>query len=304
MILSQDRTIDLTQLGGIKFKEASHQYSNINNEIYSGVTTLLHNYYETFDTERISLNKAIKNIVIQDFGLDKFNLLKNQVYKEQLDKNKNVNTLIAHDYLYTKINAFKKNKPETYIKIIKEKNNLKTDWKERADIASSEGTVEHDKRERLVKENGYIFNDKFFEYIPEKNITNVSLKDRIVIPECLVWSHNLKLGGLADIFLFDKGTIYVQDYKTNSKIDYTTFNNKKMLGVCSRLLDTNYSHYSLQLRIYQEMALRLRPEFKKGKNTIILTSSERHNRLEDQFIDCLNVDREVINIINETKKGL
>lgn len=313
--MAQDRTIDLTHLGGIKFNESLHRYSNINDITYTGVTTLLHNYYEPFDSERISLNKAIKNVVIREYGEENFIKLKKQVYSEQLkivketyrgeEQYQKIKYLIGHDFLYTKLQAFKNKKFTTYENILLEQELLKNEWIETAKVASDEGSKEHDRREQSIIDNkGYEYMGKFFDYLPEKNILNVTLKDRIVIPECLVWNHDLKLGGLADIFLFDKGKILVQDYKTNASIDYKSFNDKKMIGVCSKLLDTNFSHYSLQLRIYQEMALLLRPEFKKGSNTIILTSSERHNRIDDQFIECCKVDTEVKSIFNELKESL
>lgn len=310
-MLTQDRTIDLTHLGGIKFEEEKHRYSNIDNVTYTGITTLLHKYCEPFDVDRISMNKAIKNIIIAEYGQENFDKLKKQVYKEQLDNfrekfygddlNEKLKYLIGHDYLYTKTEALRKKKPSTYEKVIKEQERLKIEWQETSTQSSTEGTIEHDKREQDIKANGYTFNGKFFEYNPDKNILNVTVNDRIVIPECLVWNHDLMLGGLADIFLFDKGKIIVQDYKTNAKIEYESFKRKKMLGVCKRLMDTNFSHYSLQLRIYQEMAIRLRPEFKKGSNTIILTSSVRHGRENDELIECCKVEKEVNDIFDELK---
>ena len=69
----QDRSIDLTGVGGIKFSEAEHTYHNADGDRYTGITTLLGNYHDHFDSERTSLNKAIKDCVIQFFGEQKYN---------------------------------------------------------------------------------------------------------------------------------------------------------------------------------------------------------------------------------------
>ena len=149
----------------------------------------------------------------------------------------------------------------------------------------------------------------WFKYVEGKNISNVTLDDTIVIPECMVWNHDMELGGLADIFLFHKGTIYVLDYKTNAlietkpKIDNPQFW-KYMFGVCSELLDLNFYHYSLQLKIYQMMAILLRPEFKAGENIIIFTSSKTHYRDVDAEYECHNVEEIVPKIFEDVKKKL
>jgi len=114
-----------------------------------------------------------------------------------------------------------------------------------------------------------------------------------------VWNHDMKLGGLADIFLFNKGIIYVLDYKTNASIDITTQFEKHMTGPCSSLLDLNYYHYSLQLKIYQRMAIMIQPTFTSGKNVIIHTTSDTHYRYVDKLFDCHEVNDIVTNIFKE-----
>lgn len=313
MEILQDRTIDLTSLGGIRFQENTHRYFNADDIQYTGITTLIGRYHEHFDVEKTSLNKAIKTVVREQLGYENLDKLNRQVYAEQVkeiqnnihlseeQKDSKLEELTAFTYFYTKASAFEKKKPLMYKDILIEQDRLKIEWEENRIRSTTEGTAEHDKRERSIIENGYEWGGKFFEYRPDLNILNVSVKDRVVIPECMVWNHGMRLGGLADIFLFDRGKIIVQDYKTNAKLDYESFKGKKMYGVCKRLMDTNFSHYSIQLRIYQELAIMIRPEFKRGSNTIILTSSERHGRDTDTFIDCLNVEKEIYAIFDELK---
>ena len=382
----QDRSIDLTDVGGIRFTESDHTYHNSNGDRYTGITTLLGKYHDHFDEDRTSTNKAIKDCVIDFFGAEKYDLLVKQPngVNEALNIAKSIpkylktsvlnevikNCVIdsfgeekymllekqvsGYDNLHNSIEKLKKNKVELFQKVlygfnkrativkfgndkykdIKEeyggfeniinglddikmiepglhetildkKQQLLLEWKETNLRAITEGTIEHDKREQSIyDEGGYEFEGVWYEYVKGKNISNVTLDDVIVIPECMVWNHNMRLGGLADIFLFNKGTINVLDYKTNASIDLKPkINNPSfwnyMTGPCSTLLDLNFYHYSLQLKIYQRMALLIQPEFKAGKNVIIHTANETHYKYEDTLYDCHKVNDIVTNIFKE-----
>lgn len=302
---NQDRTIDLTHIGGIKFIESTHTYYNKNNEKYSGVTTLLKRYEHEFDTELGSTNSAIKEVVIKHFGEERFNELKKLCKQEALKSIENTDDpkfIYGHSFLYTKLDSIIKKYPTLKEEIFSTKSRLLKEWKDISNESLRIGSLEHDKREQQIKDFGYYHNGVHYKYIQGKNIMNVSVDENIVIPECLVWNHSMKLGGLADIFLFNKGIIYVKDYKTNEQIEFESFNQRKMKGVCSTLMDSNYFHYSLQLKIYQKMAVLLRPEFKQGENIIISTKSEKYNRKEDNFIPCFDVNNEVDLIFKELSK--
>lgn len=302
---TQDRTIDLTSIGGIKFEEKTHKYTNKENLVYTGITTLLKRYEHHFDTELGSLNSAIKEVIINEFGNDAFNKLKNNCKIKQLNVLDNSipieerKFVFGHNYLHKELPTITNKYPNLKLIIEETQERLKNEWLETSNEATRLGSLEHDKREQRIKDEGYFYNNVHYKYVEGKNIMNVTKDDIIVIPECLVWNHNFKLGGLADVFLFNKGVIYVHDYKTNEEIEMSSFMERKMKGVCSTLMDSNYFHYSLQLRIYQEMALLLRPDFKQGENTIIHTTSEKFNRTEDNLIKCFNVDNEVKLIFNE-----
>ena len=192
--------------------------------------------------------------------------------------------------LYLRMPSILEKTPSLHQEILDKKESLLKDWKATSDKAIIEGSKEHDLREQHIYENGFIYKDKHYEYKEGKNILTVNTEDTIVIPECLIWNHERKWGGLADIFLFDKGIMHILDYKTNASIDkdqpnlppqYKTY----MKDICSNYLDLNYYHYSLQLNIYQRMGLMLRKEFKKGDNVIIHTASETHNRKKDNYMN-------------------
>jgi hypothetical protein len=307
-ISTQDRTIDLTSIGGIKFEEQNHKYTNKDGVKYNGVTTLLKNYEHDFNTETGAINSAIKYVIIEEFGEEKFNILKRQCKTEQLNKLKgsiskdDEKHIFGHNFLHEKLHSITNKYPLLKNKIEENRVRFLKEWKESSDEAIKIGSLEHDLREQNIKKDGYWFNGVHYKYIEGKNILNVTTDDIIVIPECLVWNHNVKLGGLADIFLFNKGYIKVHDYKTNESIEMESFLGKKMKGCCSRLMDSSYFHYSLQLRIYQKMALDLRKDFKQSENYIIHTKSEKYNRTEDNLIKCFEVENEVENIFNDLYK--
>ena len=391
----QDRSIDLTNVGGIRFVESTHTYTNTEGVRYTGITTLLGRFHDHFDTDKVATNKAIKDSVINYYGLEKYNDIRVKeagkfVIRENYDKlAKTLGSAYQYQYLnvinqvikdvitnvhgeeaymglekqvlgfgnlYKKLNKIRTTKPEffktiedeavkqasitkygtdEYKKLSKSVDGfdnlgtklpeikretpklyedinamiprLKQEWIDTNLRAITEGSAEHDRREQeIYSDGGYEWNGIWFEYIEGKNIMTVTMDDVCVIPECMVWNHDMELGGLADIFLFHKGTIYVLDYKTNASVDIKPkINIKKywtyMLGPCSELLDLNFFHYSLQLKIYQEMALLLRPEFKAGVNIIIHTTSDTHYRYKDAMIDCHDVSHIVPNIFKVLK---
>lgn len=304
---SQDRTIDLTDIGGIRFEESSHSYFNKEGERYKGITTLLKKYEHEFDDEIGSLNSAIKDVIIRTFGEQKFNELKKLCKQEglRMTKDKEEHKFVyGHHFLHTKLNSIILKYPNLKEDILLTKQRLLKEWRDKSEESIRIGSLEHDAREQEIKQKGYFYNGVHYQYIEGRNIMNVKTDENVVIPECLVWNHKLKLGGLGDLFLFNKSLIHVHDYKTNELIERESFNRRAMKGVCSTLMDCNFYHYSLQLKIYQAMALMLRRDFKVGENLIINTKSELYGRNEDILIGCHNVEREVRLIFNELKSEL
>jgi len=301
---SQDRTIDFTSIGGIRFEESIHSYFNAEGERYTGITTLIKNYEHEFDSETGSLNSAIKDVVIRTFGQQKFDELKKACKQVGLSMTKDRSEhkfVYGHSFLYTKLDSITKKYPNLKEEIQITKQRFLKEWGDKSKEAIRVGSLEHDRREQEIKKHGYTFDGVHYKYVEGKNILNVTTDENIVIPECLIWNHPRKLGGLADIFLFNKGFVHVHDYKTNEVVEMHSFNDKMMKGVCSTLMDCSFFHYSLQLKIYQTMALMLRRDFKFGENIIINTKSELYDRNEDFLIKCHNVDNEVKLIFNELK---
>lgn len=263
----QDRTHDLTDRGGIKFIEENHLYLNAQGEQYISTTTLIKKYKSPFYTEDIAKYKAIKNILPSD----KFSLLKKHAGGWE-------NVYLFWDKLIAR---------EEFQGLEEEKNNIINQWK----LEAESGTAEHAKREREVIENGIFFNGKHYPH-GHKTVLDVTKEDVCVLTEVLVWSHEHKLGGLADLLIFDKGDIYIPDYKTNKKIDMTSFMYKKMYPPLNHLLDCNYFHYSLQLSIYMKMAMDI-TGLAKGECYLINTANPDYGREKDLLIFCCDLFDEV-----------
>ena len=91
MSSGQDRSLDLTDVGGIIFKELSHTYTNAEGVRYTGITTLLGRFHDHFDAEKTSINKSIKDNVILHFGAETYRTVKSDsggedVIQENYDK--------------------------------------------------------------------------------------------------------------------------------------------------------------------------------------------------------------------------
>ncbi|NOX18684.1 MAG: hypothetical protein GXO87_10450 [Chlorobi bacterium] len=72
--------------------------------------------------------------------------------------------------------------------------------------------------------------------------------------EVIIYSKELGLAGSIDFLLYDKENedYKIVDWKTNKRLDKTSFNNKMGVHPASaHLPDCNFSHYSLQLSLYR-----------------------------------------------------
>ena len=124
---------------------------------------------------------------------------------------------------------------------------------EQWDKIAEEGTLIHNEIEQFIK-------NKIDEPTREKSKVAIewikkNFTDRYdVFSEVIVYSKELALAGSIDILLYDKeeNSYKILDWKTNKKIDTTSFRNK--MGTheaSSKLMDCNYTHYAIQLSLYR-----------------------------------------------------
>lgn len=105
--------------------------------------------------------------------------------------------------------------------------------------------------------------------------------------------------GATDQMMLNKYTneIALIDYKTNKKIEYESYNHKKMLIPLHKFEDCNYIHYSLQLSDYK---------FKFEKNTNLKVDETfivyfNVNADNYEIIEPLNMEKEVEEILEWRK---
>jgi hypothetical protein len=268
--LLPNRSLDLRDRGGLIFYEDEHSYFNADGVKYTGMTTFLKKFEGSgFDADGISKYKAIK----ESLPTDVFTKVKKRAGGWQNVKN-------YYDIIC--------NKNEQLAKLINNKRlEILGEWEQ----ATINGSLEHDKREKEIIENGLTWNGKYYPYM-NKTILDVTKEDVCVIPEIMLWCHDKKLCGLADLPVFDKGVCHILDYKTNKKIEHKGFMGKKMRGAFALHPDCNFSKYSGQLYGYQKMACDL-TGFEPGECWIISTANDEYKRKQDIFIKCADMTKEI-----------
>ena len=166
-------------------------------------------------------------------------------------------------------------------------------WKEINEESTTRGSRVH-----LFGEN-YPFNRNLKPSCPqEKAIVAFwqSLPEHI-IPVCseLRMYHFTKLfGGTADILLFDtkKQEYIIADYKTNADL-FKNYNSKMLLKPFENKLDCPFSHYEIQLSLYQIMLEQI--EVKVSRRIIV------HLKMDETFLMYDTEDlREKLNKFLET----
>lgn len=75
--------------------------------------------------------------------------------------------------------------------------------------------------------------------------------------EYIVFSPKYGVAGTIDLLLRNKKTknLLIVDWKTNKKINFSSFGNEKGFGPCAKLPNCNFMTYSLQLSLYREILM-------------------------------------------------
>lgn len=234
----QNLKIDKIQ-DNVAFNEEKHIYWNIDTgEIYTSVTTFLKDFKNDFDSEHMSLYKAIEKLH------PKFDSIKLEVGF------KNV------------VECYFKRMNEDFLNLVKKEALLiKQEWENKRNLSASKGTKVHKIIEDYILSkktdpvnlefiNNYPIELKYINFLPSIRFGNFLTKDHSIFPEMLVYDHNLKLAGQIDLVIKCYDSFFIQDFKTNQKIE-TTNKFQQMKYPLSQLPDCNFVHYSLQIEIYK-----------------------------------------------------
>jgi hypothetical protein len=166
-------------------------------------------------------------------------------------------------------------------------------WKKESQRAIDLGNFYHDREEAFLFANKTLFIHgeelPVIRYIVDENGRKTASDQRLIpgiYPEHMLYLKPMRLVGQSDRLEVAKGQVHIGDYKTNKKIETSSFvdwqgNSKKMLGPVSHLDDCNFNHYNLQLSMYMYMALRHNPRLRPGTITVYHIEFEQQG--EDKY---------------------
>jgi len=230
-------------VGNIAYNDEVHVYWDLmTDERYTSVTTLIGRYKKPFDGDFWSDYKAIEELLEEFFkqyrgGFASFELM---------------------------IKDFKsKLKPgsKDHLRFIAIKTALLQQWDFTRDQSCVRGTAFHKAKEDFWKSKDYHFTQGGFYDTAKTNLI-IDPADGIY-SELLLYNHEYKLAGQADLVLKKGGKIIIRDYKTNKELKLKSYYNRKtdkydmMLGPLSNVQDCNYQHYVVQLSTYAWMIQQL-----------------------------------------------
>lgn len=237
----------------ITFNDSLHKYTNDNNEIYTSVSNLVQQYSKPFNKDYWSKYKAYETI-----------LGPSTIKDSRRDLGVPIEDSSLFNYLEMFVSADDLQKE---IDIILDK------WNKTNKEAIDKGNAYHSYRENLAKEQGYSVNPftnqkfKTIESVAIELINGVEFRKPTYNnlqdledgfhPELILWNDAAKIAGQSDMVYIetidDKRVAYINDYKTNKKIDtYNPFKHK-MLAPLNHLDECNFNHYRLQLSTYAWM---------------------------------------------------
>ena len=136
-------------------------------------------------------------------------------------------------------------------------------WAKISKTACDKGTLFHKRKEdEGIAAGGATRNKKWIPVHVAEALAQIE-HDYHNIPdgihqELQLWNHYFEIAGLTDLCIVDGNYFDIDDYKTNKKIDKTSFRHpktgyKKMLFPLTHLQDCNFNHYQLQLSLYAFM---------------------------------------------------
>lgn len=156
------------------------------------------------------------------------------------------------------------------------------EWEETKNKAARKGTAYHNAQEKKMLEDGGIVLDNMVKCpvlsVPTvdgvKEDLSIKLENNTVYPEKMIWSKKYGICGTADIVKVIDNVLYIEDYKTNKKLDFESYNHptkgrEKLNSPISHLDNCNFNVYQLQLNLYMYMLLQQNRHLKMGTMTIL-----------------------------------
>lgn len=279
--------------GKMAFNDAFHRYWDITDESkkYISVTTLIERYGQPFLEKFWSKYKALQKIAPNAFQTEKKSLL---LTKKWNNKILDVYGISEKEFKKTTediLNEWKKNNEEA----------CKRGTKIHADIENSFYKDPNNSELRKFVKGG--------KFVCKKDYTDLDLEYG-VYPEYLIYRESddgiLLLAGQIDLIIKKGNHITIVDHKSNGRIDTqgvydpATKSVTKMKYPLSKLPDTNFWHYTMQLSTYAWMLQKLNPNFIIDDLILNHYDHEGNNRL----YHCEYLKNEVERMLAHYKKQL
>ncbi len=132
------------------------------------------------------------------------------------------------------------------------------------------------------------------------------LKDRLkskdmdnVYAEKQLYNLDYGIAGTADVVFIDKKNkvIKIYDWKTNNKLETTSYNNKTMYEPLTHLVDSKYTRYCLQLSLYAYMLEQMYPDFKIQELAFVHLTDKGYKVFNTPYLKT-----DILNMLNEYKR--
>lgn len=251
------------------FYEEPHIYTYLEDDgsesqVGISVTTLIGEYEQEFDEDRIATFKSIKD------GIPKEDLINMWHYDRDFACSKGTYTHAYNEFLWRGGELYNYNKSE----VIREfgYDVIAPVW---------------DKLKSLC--------ESFYNKFKDKLI--------VIGLEQIVGSRDYDIAGAIDFLAYSKklDAIIILDYKTNKDIQFKSYNDKKMLYPLDNIPDCNYYHYCLQLAVYK-FILEYETNLKLSDKKWLIWMNEKNE--DYILYECQNLDKEAQKILEIRRKQI
>jgi hypothetical protein len=219
----------------VVFNEKAHTYTNATGEKYISVTTLLNKYKPQFDSHYWSTYKAMKDVLEKKGEW--------AAYKKRAG---------AWDRVVDYVRYVDKSFPYRSEVMEAKKEYLKS-WRETKDSAAERGTEFHKMKESQTAGSGYNFEGIVYNTLAGSPFIEPDYITSGVYPELLLFDHEFKLAGQADVVIKNGKSVSILDYKTSKSIEKTAFQSQTLLYPLDHMPNANFYIYTMQLSLYAYM---------------------------------------------------
>lgn len=205
----------------------------------------------------------------------------------------------------TLINVYKKKfDSEKWSKLIaqregKTQQEILNKWSEITVTAQIRGTNVHLVMENFIKDKKI---EKGFEELIDsfiKKTTGIIVPTSKIFSEELLYSHEYKLAGTADLVVENNDIFYIMDFKTNKKFNFINKYNEYFYEPIDYLPQCEFTTYTIQLSIYAWMHEQLTG--KKCGGLKIFYLREFNDKTFWQEIPCTYMKSSVIDLLKDKK---